>query len=117
VSEFYLIPRKNLLWIAVDLDGTLCWPTWKPQQLRSTIGDLIPGAREKIEELVETGYKPFIHTARPWTDYEMIEAWLQEEELPITRIICGKVLAACYVDDKAVNARAGSWIPGHGWDK
>jgi hypothetical protein len=52
-----------------------------------------------------------MHTARPWTDYEAIEAWCAHHNIPHRRIVCGKILAAAYVDDRAIHADAERWIP------
>lgn len=114
-NAFYIPPRKDLKWLAVDLDGTLCWPTWKPDQKRSVIGDVIPENYAKLMEAHFAGYNIIIHTARHWTDYEMIEAWLNKHEIPHRGIICGKILSAAYIDDKSINARAASWIPPEKW--
>lgn len=109
-NDFHVPPRKNLMWYAIDLDGTLAWSTWTPDQKRSVIGDPINENIEKLEEVVAQGYKVIIHTSRPWSDHQMIEAWLDEHEITYDQILCGKVLAKKYVDDKAVDARADSWL-------
>lgn len=108
-NAFYIPPREKLIWLAVDLDGTLAYPTWKPNQPRSVIGDPITENVEKLDEAVAMGYKVIIHTARHWTDYEMIEEWLKLHKIPFSGIICGKLLAHKYIDDKAINARDPRW--------
>ena len=109
-NDFYVPPRKNLIWLCVDLDGTLAWPTWEPNQKRSVIGDPISENVAKLRESVEHGYKAIIYTARPWTDWEMIEAWLELHEIPFKQIICGKPLVHRYIDDKGINAREDKWF-------
>lgn len=104
--------RKQLLWVGVDLDGTLAEPLWTPENPTSEIGDPIPDAIEKVRELVGAGYKVIIHTSRPWTDYEAIENWLQHYGIPFKEIQCGKPLYAAYVDDRAIHADEKSWLPG-----
>lgn len=108
-NDFHIPPRRKLLWISVDLDGTLAYPTWKPDQKRSVIGDPIPANIAKLHAAFAAGYKPILNTARPWADYEMIEAWLEEHNIPIQRIICGKLLVHKYIDDHAIDAREPRW--------
>ena len=52
------------------------------------------------------GYKVVIHTARHWEHYKYIEEWLNEHDIPYKSIICGKLLAHRYIDDKAIPADA-----------
>lgn len=108
---FTVPPRDDLLWIAVDLDGTIAEPIWTPQNPTSAIGDPIQRNLVKLREAVRRGYKPVIHTSRPWTDYEAIETWLNHHDVPFRGIVCGKLLAAAYCDDRAISADASSWIP------
>lgn len=103
--------RTKLLWVGVDLDGTLAEPLWTPDNPTSEIGDLIPRNAEKVMELVRNGYKIIIHTSRPWTDYQIIEQWLNHYGIPYKEIQCGKPLYAAYVDDRAVHAEEESWLP------
>lgn len=105
-------PRLDLLWLAVDLDGTLAKPVWTPDNPVSVIGDPIWGNVFKLRRAVAKGYKVIIHTARPWTDFEAIEAWCAHWVIPQRRIVCGKILAAAYLDDRGVHESAVSWIPG-----
>jgi hypothetical protein len=108
---FTVPQRKNLLWLAVDLDGTLARPLWTPQNPTSAIGDPIPVNVIKLREAVAKGYKVVIHTSRPWSDYEAIEAWLTHNRIPFKGIVCGKLLAAAYVDDRAIHADDSQWTP------
>lgn len=107
-------PRSNLLWIGVDLDGTLAFPIWTASNPTSIIGDPIPDNVTKVIELEAADYKIVIHTSRPWTDYEAIEAWLNHYRIPWHNIQCGKPLYAVYVDDRARHADDPSWLPGEG---
>lgn len=103
--------RSKLLWVGVDLDGTLAEPLWTPENPTSQIGDPIPESLVKVHQLVAAGYKIIVHTSRPWTDYEAIENWLTYYKIPFKEIQCGKPLYAAYVDDRAINADAESWLP------
>ncbi|WHT20998.1 hypothetical protein N8J89_08005 [Crossiella sp. CA-258035] len=108
---FTVPPRSNLLWLAIDLDGTLAEPLWTPANPTSAIGAPIVRNVAKLREAVAHGYKVVIHTARPWTDYEPIEAWLNHHDIPWHKIQPGKILAALYVDDRGRHAEAASWLP------
>ena len=101
--------RSDLLWLAVDLDGTLAQDVWSPTTYKNPIGPPIPGNLVKLQAAVAQGYKIVIHTARPSSDYEAIETWLLEHGIPFRSIVTGKVLAYRYVDDRAINADAERW--------
>lgn len=103
--------REKLIWVGVDLDGTLAEPLWTPENPTSDIGDPIPESLEKVRELVDHGYKVIVHTSRPWTDYQAIEQWLLHYNVPFKEIQCGKPLYAAYVDDRAIHAEEMSWLP------
>lgn len=104
-------PRSKLLWLAVDLDGTLAEPVWTADNPVAEIGTPLWFNEIKLERAVKAGYKVVIHTSRPWTDYEAIEAWLNHYEIPWHKIQCGKILAALYIDDRGRHSDAESWIP------
>jgi hypothetical protein len=103
--------RSKLIWVGVDLDGTLAEPLWTPDNPTTEIGDPIWSNVDKLKVLVAMGYKIFIHTSRPWTDYAVIEQWLQHYGIPYKEIQCGKPLYAAYIDDRAINAEEKSWLP------
>lgn len=104
-------PRGELLWVAVDLDGTLAESVWTPENPTSEIGPPIESGVAKARDLHARGWKIVIHTARHWTDYENIEVWANFYGIPFSRIICGKLLAAAYIDDRAVDAEDPDWTP------
>ena len=103
--------REELKWVAVDFDGTLAESTWDAADPTAAPGEVILRNVDKLEELAEAGWKIVIHTARPWSDYEIVESWLNWYCLPYDKIVCGKLLAALYVDDRALHADYPSWIP------
>lgn len=103
--------RSKLLWVGVDLDGTLAAPLWTPSNPTSEIGDPIWENVAKLKALVAQGYKPIIHTSRPWTDYEAIENYLVHYGIPFKEIQCGKPLYAAYIDDRAIDAADEDWTP------
>lgn len=103
-------PRGELLWDAVDFDGTLCYSTWTVGNPNAVPGPPIWSNVTKLHRLVEAGRKVIIHTARPSSDYELIESWLNYHKIPFDRIVTGKLLAARYIDDRAVLADAETWL-------
>lgn len=106
--------RTELLWAAVDFDGTIAESHWTPEDPNYEIGEPIPGAYRKAWELHREGLKIIVHTARPWSDYERIESWLTHHGFPFKRIVCGKLLANIYIDDRARHSDSTSWLPGVG---
>lgn len=100
--------------IAIDWDGTMVQSIWPERG----IGDWVPGALIKLEEVIDAGWYPIIHTARAWYDYEPIKAKLEGYGLIVGQdigIVCGKLLAVAYVDDRALVASDASWVPGSRW--
>ena len=108
---FSLPPLAKLKWLAVDLDGTLAEPIWTPENPTPAIGAPIRRNVVKLREAVAKGYNVVIHTSRPWTDYQSIEEWCRMHQIPVRRIQCGKILAAAYIDDRAIHAEESQWIP------
>lgn len=106
-----LPPPEGLLWIAVDFDNTLAECHFDLETGINHIGDAIPGALAKCQELADHGYKIIIHTSRPWWDYEAIEEWLNGHGFPYSRIVCGKLMARAYVDDRNIAVNRESWLP------
>lgn len=104
-------PRTELIWCAIDLDGTLAEGVWTPESNGRDIGKPIERNVRKLEVLRSGGYKIVIHTARGWEHYQTIESWLDFHCIPYDRIVCGKLLAAVYVDDRAVESEQRSWLP------
>lgn len=104
-------PRTELIWAAIDLDGCLAEGTWTPESNGRDIGKPIERNVRKLEKLRWNGYKIVIHTARGWEHYEAIESWLNYWGIRFDRIVCGKLLAAVYVDDRAVESEQHDWTP------
>src|SRR5260370_1214740 len=103
---YNITPREELIWYGIDLDGTLAYHVWPDPGL----GDPIWTNVNKLWELREAGKKIIIHTARGWEAYELIESWLDDWAIPYDRIVCGKLLAHRYVDDKAIHESEASWL-------
>lgn len=107
-------PRQYLKWLAIDLDGTLAEGVWTPEDPSWDIGNPIHENVRKMLTLMDKGWKVVIHTSRPWHDYENIEGWFKFWGIPFDKIMCGKLLAAAYIDDRAISAFDEEWEPtGH----
>lgn len=102
-------PRGNLIWVSVDLDGTVAKPVWTAENPTDDIGAPIASGVEKLRVLRASGLKIVIYTARAWTSYEAIEHWLRHHDIPFDKILPGKLLAMGYADDRAIPADAPDW--------
>jgi len=98
-------------WIAIDFDLTLAANTYDIETGENPMGAPLPGTLGKCRELVDHGYKIVIHTSRPWYDYEVVEAWLMHYGYPFHSIVCGKLQALAYIDDRNIDMRSPSWLP------
>lgn len=100
---------KQLTWAAVDFDGTLAESLWSVEDPTSAIGEPIWGNVEQCIALRDMGYSIVIHTARGWADHKAITEWLQFYMVPFDQVVCGKLLAAVYIDDRAVHSDS-DWL-------
>lgn len=107
MTDFTYPNRDELKWLAVDLDNTLAVAIWP----RPGIGAPIWANVHKLIAAHNAGWKIVIHTARTWADYELIEQFLDSHLIPFNSIVCGKLLAAAYIDDRNVDVYSESWIP------
>jgi hypothetical protein len=111
-TEFVPPPlRTELLWVALDFDGTVCESTWSPDNPNAVPGPPIQANLDKLTSLLqrEPHLKIIIHTSRSWADQELIEKYLLHYNIPFSRIVCGKLLAKYYIDDRAVSAYDPDW--------
>lgn len=101
--------------VCVDLDGVLAkYHTWEGV---GVIGDLLPGAKNFLEELHRRGWEILIHTTRlspvvnpehdPATLKRHVKDWLDIHGMPYDRLHteAGKPIAFAYVDDRAITCR------------
>lgn len=94
-----VIAEKNLRWLGIDFDGVVAHNTGYPKYI---LTKPIKGAKEALEGLTNKSWKIIIYTARPWSDYELIENWLIYHNIPFRRIICGKPLFKYIIDDRNI---------------
>lgn len=88
----------RLKWVGVDLDKTMCTGVWP----EPGIGPIIEGTKKALDALTAKGWKIIIYTSRPWAEYEAIENWCKDNEIPIRAIICGKPLFKYFIDDRNI---------------
>jgi hypothetical protein len=103
-------PRAALKRVGVDLDGTLAQSVWTPESPGREIGMPIWENVEKVNELATAGWRIWIYTARPDTDYESIEQWLLFWGIPFHGILTGKPLLVALFDDRVHNASEEDWL-------
>lgn len=92
----------DLKWFGLDFDRTIADNTGAPDY---TPTDPLPDAHEKTHLLTARGWKLIIFTARPWSEYELVESWLLHHDIPFRRIVCGKPLFRYYMDDINIEFR------------
>lgn len=103
-------PRDRLIRLGVDFDGTICRSTWSIDNPSAIPGDPIAENVAKLIRARNKGFKIWIHTSRPSSDYELIEKYLEFWAIPFDGIETGKPLFYRYVDDRAVNAFDEEWV-------
>lgn len=93
--------QNNRRIIAVDFDDTLTLGGNKWWENEESIPNF------KMIELVVQQYIKgntiIIHTGRPWNAAALTVAWLIKYGVRFHGIMCGKLLADVYLDDKALN--------------
>ncbi len=99
-------------WVGVDLDGTLAIRS--PERYTGEIGDVIPPIRDLIFDYINDGLEVKIFTARVAQECsvtgrsinqikELIQDWLQANNLPRLEITCIKDRHCILIyDDKAI---------------
>lgn len=110
VRGFNIPPISQLHWYGVDLDKTLAEDVWRPEATKSFIGDPLEENVNKLMDVIVAGFDVHIHTSRPWSEFEMVKAWLRKNDITAKQIQMGKPLYHRYVDDRAINASAASWL-------
>lgn len=99
------LTEEKLKWVACDLDKTIAHNTGYPE---FNLLEPIIGTKEYLDKLVANGYKIIIHTSRAWNEYDIIEKWLDDWKIPHRRIVCGKLFAKYYIDDRNIDFN-GDW--------
>ena len=92
----YAVYRDRYDWCAFDLDSTLAYY----EKGLIGIGAPIEAGVNKLLECEKDGKTIIIHTARAWADYINIKNWLDDYKVPYDMIVCGKLGAGEYYDDR-----------------
>lgn len=80
--------------IAVDYDDTLCMASNVPN---------VDVVKYVSKQFYTRGVIVIVHTARPESYRKLISDWLATHDIPYHAIVCDKLPADVYVDDKAIN--------------
>ena len=87
--------KENI--VSVDFDAVLSqYDGWKGEEVT---GKPIDGAKEFILNLIDSGYKPIVFTARK---PETISNWLKEFGFPDIEVTNIKYPSLVYIDDRCV---------------
>jgi hypothetical protein len=99
-------------WIGVDLDGTLAYfGGWLGYE---TIGDPVPGIKERVLEWIAQGYRVKIFTARASVPegIEPVKLWLEKNGFPALEVTCSKDFNMIELwDDRAVQVVTNTGSP------
>lgn len=90
---------KNIKTICVDFDGVIHKYSggWRDGDIYDPPMD---GAREKINLLMDRGFKVVVLTAR--TDFVAVRIWLKSYGFPDLEVTNVKPPAIAYIDDRAI---------------
>lgn len=99
------LTSEELKWIGFDFDDTIASNSGLPDFI---LQEPMAGTKQAIDELVSKGWKIIIYTARPWSQYNVIEHWLNTHQIPFRSIVCGKMLLRWMVDDRNIEFN-GDW--------
>ena len=94
--------------IAIDLDGTICS---EQKTFERSLAKPLPGVREGIEKLIESGHEIVIYTARTWSEFKMTKAWLDDNNIQFHGLQMGKPVFDLWIDDRAMQFDCWKSIP------
>lgn len=97
-SKYHQSLGADLNWLAYDLDGCLAEAIYPTPGIGEPIFETVAHLRMQKEYF---GRKICIWTSRPWADYKPIKEWCADHNVPVDMIVCGKLLARTYYDDRA----------------
>jgi uncharacterized HAD superfamily protein len=92
--------------VFVDLDGTLCT---EEKTFERPLATPLPGAKEGLNQIYDSGNTVVIWTARGWEQYRVTKDWLDRHGFRYHQIMMGKPIATVFIDDRARRFE--------GWDK
>ena len=92
--------------IMIDIDGTICT---EERPMDRPLAQPLPGAKERINALVDEGHVVVLWTGRGWDQYLITKTWLIENGFKYNELLMGKPIANLIIDD-----RCRQFV---GWDK
>jgi len=103
---------KNI-WL-IDIDGTICEDIPNEEADRFATAELLPGAKEKVDELTARGDRIVFFTARTEFHKASTEYWLSKNGFKYESVVYGKPRISegwkyNWVDNKDVE---GHYVPG-----
>ncbi|MDD5220821.1 MAG: hypothetical protein PHV11_09660 [Candidatus Bipolaricaulis sp.] len=90
--------------IAVDLDRTLCKGE-SFTEMDCITAKPIQKTIDKVNQLNDKGCFIIVYTSRKGFLYDATEHWLRKHQVRYNVLVCGKVWADYYLDDKAINIK------------
>ena len=99
------LKSNDLKWIGIDFDDVIAGNSGYPDYV---LGEPLSGSKEALEQIRDNGWKAIIYTARPWSQYIVVEDYLNTHQIPFKAIVCGKVLLRWMIDDKNIEFH-GDW--------
>ena len=87
--------------IVIDIDGVIAQENENNYIDYSSV-ELIKGAKNCIEKLINEGHHIILYTARLECDRQITEGWLYLCQIPYHELHFGKPYADIYIDDKAL---------------
>ena len=85
--------------IAIDLDGVICT---EEKTFERPLAQLIPGAKDGVNELYAKGHTIIIWTARGWEQYKVTKVWLEDQGINFHALLMGKPIVDIFLDDRAI---------------
>ena len=83
--------------VSIDFDGVLA--KYEGFKGPTVLGEPIKGAKEFVQNIIDSGFTPVIFTARK---PKLIIAWLEEYEFPDVEVTNMKYPSLVYIDDRCV---------------
>jgi len=92
---------------AIDFDGTITNEAGDPYDSSTWVELDKKTVNEKVRMfmvnlLLEDEPTIVVYTARDWSDYYPIYRWLRDKRVPFNYLVCGKLKADVYLDDRAM---------------
>lgn len=84
--------------IICDLDGTLCS---EEHTFRRFLAQPMLEAIRLLNQQYDAGHKIIIYTGRSWSEYDITEVWLKNNNVKYHQLICGKPIGDLWIDDRA----------------